>query len=156
HSPRHGVAGNAPKHGPRPPAHKGPAKGGKGSPHGPKGYSWDDYNRDMEKANKENRDGMMKELLPDLEILGGAVSGARGGAPGAARGAAGAAIKNAPKLIEAKAEELKATWEELSATGKFLGARISDAQKAIQGPAQPKTQAQKSNQRPKAKSGSNR
>jgi hypothetical protein len=111
----------------------------------------------MEKANQENRDGLMKELPADLEILGGAVSGARGGETGAALGAAGAAIKNAPRLIEAKSEELKGTWDGLSATGKFIGARVSDAEKAIQGQAKPRNGAQKSNPRPaKPKSGTGR
>jgi hypothetical protein len=143
------VARGVPKHGPRPPAHTGPAKGGKGPPHGSKSYSWDDYKRDLDKANKEQRDGLLEELPADLEVLGGALEG--GG-----MGALGATIKNAPKLIKGKAQEAKGEWDALSATGKFLGARINEAEKSNQHQANPKTQAQKSNQRPKAKSGSNR
>ena len=136
---------------------KGPTKRGNGPQRGAGSYSLDDYKRDMEKANQENRDGLLEELPADLEILGGAVSGARGGPDGAALGAGGAALKNAPKLIDAKSKELKGTWDELSATGKFIGARINDAEKAIQGPAKPRNGAPKSNQRPaKPRSGSSR
>jgi hypothetical protein len=131
-----------------PRAQKGPAKPGKGSKPGAGSYSWDDYKRDLDKANQEQRDGMLEELPAELEIVGGAVSGIPKGKAGIAAGAGGAAIKNLPKLIDAKSKEVKGTWDELSATEKFIGARINDAQKAIQGPAKPKNGAQKANQGP--------
>jgi hypothetical protein len=125
-----GVKVDVPKGGPRTPAKKGPAKPGKSSKPGAGGYSWDDYKRDMDKANQEQRDGMQEELLPDLAVVGGAVAGSVGGPPGAAAGAAGAAIANAPQLIDAKSKELKGTWDGLSATGKFIGSWFNDMSKS--------------------------
>jgi hypothetical protein len=135
------------KRGQRPPAHKSPAKPGKGSKPGAGSYSWDDYLRDLGKAGQEELDGVLEELPADAEIVGGAIAGD-------GVGALGPAIANAPKLIDAKLKEQKATSDALSATGKFLGARITDAQKANQRPAKPKNGVQKKNPSPaKPKSG---
>jgi hypothetical protein len=131
-------------------APKGPAKQGKGPQHGAGSYSGDNYKRDLDKAGKEVMEGFEKALPGDLAILGGAVAG---GGPGAVAGA----ITGAPSLIEGGAEGLKGEWDALSATGKFIGARVNDAQKANQPPAKPKKDAPKSNKTPaKPKPGSGR
>jgi hypothetical protein len=143
------VEKGVPKPGQPSPAHKGPAQPGKGSKPGAGSYSWDDYRRDLDKANQEQRDGTLEELPADLEIVGGAVAGE-------GLGGLGAAIKNAPTLIDAKSKELKGVWDGLSATGKFIGARANDAQKSSQGPAKPKNGAQKPQGPAKPKSGTGR
>ena len=139
-----------PKRGQRPLAHKGPAKPGNGSKPGAGSYSWDDYVQDLGEAGQEEVDGVLEELPADAEIVGGALAGD-------GVGALVPAIANAPKLIDAKVKEQKATSDALSATGKFIGARVNDAQKSNQGPAKPKNGAQKSNPRPaKPRSGTGR
>ena len=102
---RRNVGVGMPKRGQRPLAHKGPAKPGKGPKPGAGSYSWDDYKRDLDKANQEQRDGMLEELPADLEIVGGAVSGIPKGKAGILAGAGGAAIKNLPKLVDTKSKD---------------------------------------------------
>jgi hypothetical protein len=147
---RRNVGVGMPKRGQRPLTHKDPAGPGNGSKPGAGSYSWDEYVKDLGTAGQEELDGVLEELPADAEIVGGAIAG-----DGA--GAIGPAIANAPKLIDAKLKEQKATSDALSATGKFIGARVNDAQKSNQGPAKPKNGAQKSKQRPaKPKSGTGR
>jgi hypothetical protein len=150
-SPTHATRGQRPV-GPRGKSprltRKGLAKGGKGAKGGAGNYSFDDYKRDLDKGLKEQRDGILEELPADLKIIGGAVSGARGGPEGAALGAGGAAIANAPQLLHGKYLQGKGLWDGLSATERFLGARVSDTFKSNRPPTHPKNDAQKSNQRP--------
>jgi hypothetical protein len=121
---------DVPKGGPKPTAKKNPAKPGKGSKPDAGAYTWDDYMRDLDKANKEGMAGQQEELLPDLAVLGGAVAGSPGGPAGAAAGAGGAAIANAPQLIDAKAKEAKSLWDGVSATGKFIWSELNDSSKS--------------------------
>jgi hypothetical protein len=129
------VVVDVPKGGPKPPAKKdptkpGPAKPGNGSKPGKGSYSWDDYKRDLDKANQELRDGNNEELLAELPVAGAAIMGIPGGPPGILTGAGGAALANAPQLIDAKAKEVKGTWDGLSATGKFIGSWFNDTFKS--------------------------
>jgi hypothetical protein len=119
-----------PKPGQKPSAHKGPPRPGKGSKPGAGDYKWDDYMRDLEKANQEEQAGMQEELLPGLAVAGGAVAGLPGGPSGAGAGAAGAAIANGQQLIQAKSQEAKGLWDGLSATGKFIWSELNDSAKA--------------------------
>jgi hypothetical protein len=142
---------------------KGQAKPGKGPQRGAGGYSWADYQRDLNKAAKEESDADKKASQADQAVVsdtvGGAVSGAVGGAitgaaaggvgalpgagigagTGALGGAAGAIVTNAPQLIQQGSQDLKAEWDAATATGKFIGARLNDMSKSNPRPTNPRS-----------------
>jgi hypothetical protein len=119
-------------------AHKGQAKPGKGPQRGEGSYSWDDYMRDLSKANQEERDGVWEQLPGELQVAGAAIAGSTAGPPGVVGGALGAVGKNLPQLVEGKEKELKGDWDGISATGKFIGARLNDISKSNPRPTNPR------------------
>jgi hypothetical protein len=117
---------------------KGQAKPGNGSPRGAGSYSWDDYKRDLDKANQEQLDGSLEELPADAAVAGGAIAGIPAGPPGIVGGALVGFGATGQQLIQGKEQELKGAWDGLSATGKFIGARLNDAQKSNPRPTNPR------------------